>query len=99
MAEVLFIQSYFVGVWGHTWSLAVEEHFYLELSALVVYLIARVPNHPFSGIPSIVLWIAGWLMNRAIEKPVLVLRDRLFPSASGAVAVQASHSEDAVVKG
>ena len=27
--ELLFIQNYGFGLWGHTWSLAVEEHFYL----------------------------------------------------------------------
>ncbi|TWI81407.1 peptidoglycan/LPS O-acetylase OafA/YrhL [Lacibacter cauensis] len=27
--ELLFIQNYYNGVWGHTWSLAIEEHFYL----------------------------------------------------------------------
>lgn len=32
--ELLFVQNYFPGVWGHTWSLAVEEHFYLLLIAI-----------------------------------------------------------------
>jgi peptidoglycan/LPS O-acetylase OafA/YrhL len=30
-AEVFFLQSYFNGLWWHTWSLSVEEHFYLLL--------------------------------------------------------------------
>jgi peptidoglycan/LPS O-acetylase OafA/YrhL len=34
-AELLFVQNYFQGLWGHTWSLAVEEHFYLLLVALL----------------------------------------------------------------
>ena len=40
MVEVLFLQSYFEGVWSHTWSLAVEEHFYLLL-ALVAFASVR----------------------------------------------------------
>ena len=31
LAELLFIQNYVKGLWLHTWSLAVEEHFYLVL--------------------------------------------------------------------
>jgi peptidoglycan/LPS O-acetylase OafA/YrhL len=31
VAEVLFFQNYVKGLWNHTWSLAVEEHFYLLL--------------------------------------------------------------------
>src|SRR6266536_4891341 len=31
LAEMLFLQSYWMGIWGHTWSLAVEEHFYIAL--------------------------------------------------------------------
>lgn len=31
VAEVLFFQNYVRGLWNHTWSLAVEEHFYLLL--------------------------------------------------------------------
>lgn len=30
-AELFFLQNYLVGLWEHTWSLAVEEHFYLIL--------------------------------------------------------------------
>ena len=37
-AELLFMQSYFEGIWGLTWSLAVEEHFYLLLPLLVLLL-------------------------------------------------------------
>jgi peptidoglycan/LPS O-acetylase OafA/YrhL len=32
--EGLFVQNYFYGLFNHTWSLAVEEHFYLGLTAV-----------------------------------------------------------------
>jgi len=44
VAEVLFFQNYQLGLWNHTWSLAVEEHFYLLLPivfVVVAYATAR----------------------------------------------------------
>ena len=38
LGEVLFLQNYVGHLWGHTWSLAVEEHFYVFLSLAVVIL-------------------------------------------------------------
>lgn len=32
LAEIVYLQNYFNGMWNHTWSLAVEEHFYLFLA-------------------------------------------------------------------
>src|SRR5882762_10148526 len=32
LSEGLFVQNYGPAFWGHTWSLAVEEHFYLLLA-------------------------------------------------------------------
>lgn len=34
LAEIFFLQSYLPHVWTHTWSLAVEEHFYFALAIL-----------------------------------------------------------------
>lgn len=34
LSELLFVQNYGPGLWEHTWSLAVEEHFYLLLALL-----------------------------------------------------------------
>ena len=34
LAELLFVQNYWPGIWLYTWSLAVEEHFYLSISGL-----------------------------------------------------------------
>ncbi len=35
LSELLFLQNYITPVWGHTWSLAVEEHFYIILAIVV----------------------------------------------------------------
>jgi len=59
MVELLFVQNYFPGLWGHTWSLAVEEHFYLLLVLLLWLLSKRANNlNAFRDIPKIFLAVA-----------------------------------------
>lgn len=59
LAELLFVQNYFHGMWGHTWSLAVEEHFYLLL-ALLLWMLSRRGKSldVFKSIPAIFLFLA-----------------------------------------
>ncbi len=54
-AELAFVQNYAAGIWGHTWSLAVEEHFYLLLTLFIVLLARRGGASPFRLLPA---WIA-----------------------------------------
>ncbi len=59
--DILFIQSYFLGTWGHFWSLSVEEHFYILLPLLMFFLISnsvKNRNNPFSLIPVIFAVVA-----------------------------------------
>ncbi|HEV2201143.1 MAG TPA: acyltransferase [Bryobacteraceae bacterium] len=42
--EAFFFQSYFAGIQIHTWSLAVEEHFYLLLPLLLAWMIRKRGN-------------------------------------------------------
>jgi peptidoglycan/LPS O-acetylase OafA/YrhL len=35
LGELVFLQNYIGSLWNHTWSLAVEEHFYLLLTAIL----------------------------------------------------------------
>ncbi len=37
LSEIFYVQSYFDGLWMHTWSLAVEEHFYLIFALAVAF--------------------------------------------------------------
>jgi peptidoglycan/LPS O-acetylase OafA/YrhL len=53
-ADVTFLQSYLPGFWGHTWSLAVEEHFYLLLAVVIGLLAKRGGENPFRALPK---WI------------------------------------------
>ncbi|MEM7548923.1 MAG: acyltransferase [Bacteroidota bacterium] len=39
LREVFYLQSYKLGIWHHTWTLALEEHFYLLLTMLSVIII------------------------------------------------------------
>jgi peptidoglycan/LPS O-acetylase OafA/YrhL len=68
--EAVFVQNYLGFVWNHTWSLAVEEHFYLGLT-LTLWALARWRGGPapFRSFP----WIC------AVVLPlVLALRTRAF---------------------
>lgn len=51
LSEVLFVQNYLDPVWGHTWSLAVEEHFYIAIGLVVWWLARRPGRDPFRHLP------------------------------------------------
>jgi len=60
LAEVFFVQNYWHGVWDHTWSLGVEEHFYILLPTVLLFLAKRSPARPdpFSALPWIFAAVA-----------------------------------------
>ena len=60
-SESLFLQDYLSGIWDHTWSLAVEEKFYILLPLLLIYLNRqhRAPAQPpFYQLPALFLGLA-----------------------------------------
>jgi peptidoglycan/LPS O-acetylase OafA/YrhL len=78
--SVVFLQNYGPGPINHTWSLAVEEHFYLLLPATLLLLIwgARRGNsgeqraNPFAPLPRVVLAVAVLILTLRIATFVLV---------------------------
>jgi peptidoglycan/LPS O-acetylase OafA/YrhL len=74
IAEALFVQNYYGGLWGHTWSLCIEEHFYLLLTG-VLYVLWRRANlsaSPFDVIPKMTMLIALLLLAARILTYLLV---------------------------
>ncbi|TWU50942.1 O-acetyltransferase OatA [Rubripirellula tenax] len=51
VVELAFVQNYFAGIWIHTWSLAVEEHFYFMLALLMGALSASGRLNKRGAIP------------------------------------------------
>ena len=64
LSEGCFLQSYLPGAWNHTWSLAVEEHFYLLLPLGLALLLWRAPagTDPFRPLGVLSLALAGLLL-------------------------------------
>jgi peptidoglycan/LPS O-acetylase OafA/YrhL len=59
--ETLFLQNYLSRFWPHTWSLAVEEHFYFSLPLLLLglALLGKRMTNPFRAIPLISFGVSG----------------------------------------
>ena len=55
--DLIFVQSYVPGTWGHLWSLAVEEHFYILLPLLLwaMTMRRRRTHDPFHQLPLVCL--------------------------------------------
>lgn len=72
-SELLYLQSYRFGLWDHTWSLAVEEHFYVLLPLTLILLLlghSRSPD-PFRAVPLITGVLAVGCLALRIERAVL----------------------------
>ena len=71
LPEVLFFQNYRFGLWGHTWSLAVEEHFYILLPVFLLLLIkfSRNRQDPFAVIPRVGLGLGALLLLLRLATP------------------------------
>jgi peptidoglycan/LPS O-acetylase OafA/YrhL len=59
LGEVLFLQNYLGGVWNHTWSLAVEEHFYIGIALLVAAFARQRTDNPFHGMIVVLIGLAA----------------------------------------
>jgi peptidoglycan/LPS O-acetylase OafA/YrhL len=73
--DILFMDSYVQGTFGHFWSLAVEEHFYIVLP-IVLYAMLRSakPNSsdPFSSMPVLFLIVAVAVLGARIATHLLL---------------------------
>jgi peptidoglycan/LPS O-acetylase OafA/YrhL len=68
--EMFFVMNYWHGVWDHTWSLAVEEHFYILLPIFLLTLIRYSSDRddPFRILPLACLVVGTiCMMTRAIS--------------------------------
>jgi peptidoglycan/LPS O-acetylase OafA/YrhL len=73
LSEALFVQNYGASVFQHSWSLAVEEHFY-ALCAVTIYLLTRRSKgvDPFRTLPWLFAGLAiGCLSLRIITSALL----------------------------
>lgn len=83
LSEIVFVQNYFEGLWGHTWTLAVEEHFYLLLAASMFLLIKFQPDR-IKWLPySMVIILIGILVLRMVHylsDPIVEYRTHVYPT-------------------
>lgn len=73
-SELFFLQNYQQAFWNHTWTLALEEHFYLLLPLLLLALVWRNRGaaDPFKALPRLVaasscLFLVVRIVNYAVR--------------------------------
>jgi peptidoglycan/LPS O-acetylase OafA/YrhL len=87
LSEVMFLQSYLYGMWDHTWSLAVEEHFYLLLPLVLTLTLKLNRGSPTPLKP--VLAVAGGVA--VLSLGLRLLTWRFQPTYSHLTHLFASH--------
>lgn len=75
LAEVFFVQNYFHSYWAHTWTLAVEEQFYLFLPIVLIIMVKNCGSNPFRHIPRLFSGVASFCL-------LARLADRIFDRSS-----------------
>jgi peptidoglycan/LPS O-acetylase OafA/YrhL len=85
VAELAFVRNYAPGIWGHTWSLDVEEHFYVLLVLVLLMMARRGGTNPFRALPG---WIAA---SCAVILVLRVITWKLHPQITDATSVFPSH--------
>jgi len=73
--DVFFLQSYLPGTYGHFWSLAIEEHFYILLPLLLFFMLRKSlvgDTDPFGKLPLIFLLVAIFSLGVRVVHAVLV---------------------------
>jgi len=76
-AECLFVQNYFTGFWGHTWTLAIEEQFYLGL-AIFLACVGRF-SHNSSNPYRLMPCVFACVMTSALVSRFLTIRTEPYP--------------------
>src|SRR5207245_862536 len=73
--DVLFLQSYLPGTYGHFWSLSVEEHFYVLLPVTLYLMLRRAPDgsrDPFRRLPWLFAGVAIFCLSARVIHAFLV---------------------------
>lgn len=82
--ELVFLQNYTSSLWNHTWSLAVEEHFYFLLAGLLFTLIRTGGKTSVKIFPSVFVIVAfGCLALRMATwkiYPEFMFKKHVFPT-------------------
>ena len=81
-SEALFVQNYGPALFPHTWSLAVEEHFYLLLPLLLLAVRGR-KDAPFANLPRLFIVVAVLALAGRIATAQMLdfrLKTHLFPT-------------------
>jgi len=73
--DLLFLQSYFPGTYGHFWSLSVEEHFYVLLPLTLYFMLRRARAQdadPFRRLPMAFLFVAVFCFSVRLVHALMV---------------------------
>jgi peptidoglycan/LPS O-acetylase OafA/YrhL len=85
LSEIFFLQSYIPGCYWHTWSLAIEEHFYLLVALLIFLLVSTnwllmrtiIITFFILAIVSVSLMRAQYVFNIPADQPIRVFYSHL----------------------
>ena len=108
ISEALFVQNYGPAIFPHTWTLAVEEHFYLALP-LVLWAVQGKKERPFAGLPIVFAAVAltclalrvhgAWDRDTAVRASLTPTHLRVDSLLFGAVLAWGMHFHGNVVSG